>query len=200
MMKIISRRRALFAAALPVALAAALLSSGTASATQQQICGNGGSGYCMNAWNGGPSVKMYNGNTTHEDFYVENIPLCNGYYVTATCPLANHNFDAELMGYPIVQIVYAPTGQCVGSDSSGHGTLTGCNSPTTGLNGGTGTVQILYGELACHGFPPGNLLNRHYTDAADAWENVESGGNPGQPLIMNAEVIEGQPTCWGGAS
>ena len=27
-------------------------------------CGNGGTGYCMNAWNGGPYVKMYYGGQT----------------------------------------------------------------------------------------------------------------------------------------
>ncbi len=200
MMKVISRRAALLAAWLPVALAVALLSPGTASATQQQICGNGGSGYCMNAWNGGPSVKMYNGSNSHEDFYDELVPLCNGYYVTSTCPLANHNYDAEFEGAEIVQIVYAPTGQCIGSDSNGHGILTTCNSVVTGTGGGVGTVQIVYGEPGCSGFPPVDMVNRHYTDQADAWRNVESGGNPGQPLIMNASIIEGQPTCWGGVS
>jgi hypothetical protein len=200
MLKVISRRTALFAAGLPVALAAALLSSGTASAAQQQICGNSGSGYCLNAWNGGPAVKMYYGSSSHEDFYTELVPLCNGSYVTSTCPLANHIYDNELKGAEIEQIVYAPTGQCVGSDSSGHGTLTGCNSVVTGTGGGNGTIQIVYGEPGCYGFPPADLLNRHYTDLNDAWRNVESGGNPGQPLIMNASIIEGQPTCWGGIS
>lgn len=39
-----------------------------AQAQISQVCGNTGTGYCMNAWNGGPSVKMYYGGYSNDNF------------------------------------------------------------------------------------------------------------------------------------
>src|SRR5690348_7293797 len=65
------RRAVLVAVSVAVALALALTGQTRVLATQQQICGNGGSGYCMNDWNGAYQyVKMYNGGASHEDFGV----------------------------------------------------------------------------------------------------------------------------------
>jgi hypothetical protein len=39
-----------------------------AQAQISQVCGNTASGYCINAWNGGPSVKMYYGGYSNDNF------------------------------------------------------------------------------------------------------------------------------------
>ena len=39
-----------------------------AQAQISQVCGNTGTGYCINAWNGGPSVKMYYGGYSNDSF------------------------------------------------------------------------------------------------------------------------------------
>jgi hypothetical protein len=50
-----------------LSLGLSLATGVTPAFAQTQICGNGGTGYCKNDWNGlgyGNPVKMYNGNTS----------------------------------------------------------------------------------------------------------------------------------------
>jgi hypothetical protein len=187
-------------------LAAGLLGLGIAMGgaspafAQQQVCGNGGTGYCINAWFGGPPVKMYNGGKSNEDFeFIFNVKECGSGEVTSTfygdptnCPFSTAELDKQLRGAPIGQLEYLPTGQCVG-------TLTG--SAASGVGGGTGTTQIYW--AIDHVI----LINRYWSDYYSSAENesiqcnVTSGGNPGTPLYMNG--YNGSTPCsiyteWGG--
>jgi hypothetical protein len=191
---------------LAVALASLELTLGTgatpAFATQQQICGNGGSGYCMNNWNGANQyVKMYNGGVSHEDFeFIYNITECGGGRVTAVywgdssnCPFTTVQADKNYRGDPIGQVEYVPTGQCIGTTSAGTAWMGNCAN-SSGVGGGTGSTQILL-DL---GGATGQLINRYWTDyysSGSEWTpySLTSGGNPGTYLYMN-----GYPgTVWG---
>jgi hypothetical protein len=113
------RRAVLVAASVAVALALALTGQTGAFATQQQICGNSGSGYCMNDWNGANQyVKMYYGGVSHEDFgVIFEVSACGSGVVTYNastgtgCPFSDGHIDANFAGWPIVQVKYWPTGQ-----------------------------------------------------------------------------------------
>jgi hypothetical protein len=147
------------------------------------ICGNDGSGYCLNDWNGGGlgnAIKMYYGNSSNEDFYVELIDRCNGnYLVTATCPSTDYSFDKSNEGSDVVQIVYGPNNDCVADPTgSGDGVLGKCNYTSTGSGGAQGSVFIIdkSNDLV--------LYNNYWTNYDDSPNCMTSGGNPGQPLIL----------------
>ena len=79
-------------------LAAGLLGLGIATGgagpafAQQQVCGNGGSGYCINAWFGGPPVKMYYGGKSNEDFeFIFNVKECGSGGTTTARPRTNRS-------------------------------------------------------------------------------------------------------------
>jgi hypothetical protein len=177
-----------------------------AFAAQQRICGNGGSGYCMNDWNNqtaGYPVLMYYGGDPNENFSYQKIDRCDGHnYVTAPsagigttyCPFASQSIDAAYAGAPIVQLRYGSTNLCVAANTAnGHGVMGDCNSVSTGTGGATGTVQI-------EDLNYGNLINLYYTNQLGSnsftYDGLSSGGNPEQPLYMNSD--EGNLTVWGG--
>jgi hypothetical protein len=71
-------------AAAAVALAGGLALAGSAApamAVQQQICGNLGSGYCLNDWNnqGSGFRSMYYGGNPNENFTAQFINRCGGH-------------------------------------------------------------------------------------------------------------------------
>lgn len=74
--------RAIRVLILPAALTLALGLTTQAQATPSQVCGNGGSGYCLNDWGGaghsGDVIKMFNGGTTNDDFFVQKVNRCSG--------------------------------------------------------------------------------------------------------------------------
>lgn len=176
------KRVALFLAALSV-VALSIFSGIPASAQSNQICGNNGSGYCMNDWNGksfGP-VDMYYGGSSHEDFIAQGINRCNGFVVTMTCPFQDTQLDQEYYNDPIVQIEYVPSGECLsgvdGASGAAQVVLDYCNNVDTGSGGGYGTIYIIdkYQEL----------ISRYYSDLYSSSNGLESGGNPGLPLSDN---------------
>ncbi len=182
-----------------------ILLPGSALAAQQQICGNGGSGYCMNAWNGGPNVNMYNGNNSNEDFTEISVPQdCNHGKVSdggtyGYCPFTNHTMDQALVNQTIVQLqdlninsnYYA---DCVGG-ASGTGDLLPCGSPN-GTGAGIGTIMVEYSSADCYSDgAQGYLVDRYWGDYYGGYAWVSSGGNPGRPLYVNDTSTS---TCWGG--
>jgi hypothetical protein len=172
------------------------LAMGAAPAfAQTQICGNQGSGYCMNDWNNGGygnPVKMYNGNVSNEDFWVQKIDRCaGGSTVTSSCPFNDHNIDAGLGG-TIFQIRYANTSLCLAANTAnGQSVLGACNSVNTGTGGDTGTVYV-GGDFT--------LFSVYYTNLHNNGDLycVESGGNPGQPVYLNVDFFPSGCTEWGG--
>lgn len=182
-MKEILKRVTLFLSVLSSVAVFSIFSSNPVSAVQNQICGNNGSGYCMNDWNGlsfGP-VRMYYGGSSHEDFIAQGINRCNGFVVTTTCPFQNTTLDLEYYGDPIVQIEYVPSDECLSGVDGGEGALQVvldyCNNVSTGSGGGFGTVYIIdqYQEL----------ISRYYSDLSGYAHGLESGGNPGTSLSDN---------------
>jgi hypothetical protein len=174
-----------------------------AEAFQQEICGNGGTGWCMNDWNGANTyVKMYAGNSSHEDFVaIFNVSQCGNGKVHSTiggdatdCPFGVKQLDYEWQGYPIGQIEYAPTGQCIGSVSSTDGTayLGNCGN-NSGIGGITGSTLIISSV-------DGTLIDRYWSDAYNLSGSccisygLTSGGNSGTPLYEWGYPL----TSWGG--
>lgn len=194
------KRVILYCAMAVFVLTAALSGAGMASAQTESLCGNGGSGYCMNDWNDGGSanpVKMYYGGYSNDAFFLEAVDLCSsGPYVTSDCPFTNTTLDKNLEGEWIAQIVYSNNGLCVGTNSSGDGALAKCNNTTTGTGGGNGTIVVLAVQGSCNASNEGILINRYYTNINGEYEEMASGGSVGSALNLEAG---NSGTCWGGS-
>src|ERR1700733_5472468 len=194
------RRLTLWAVAVSLACATVMMVAPAAQASTSLVCGNGGSGYCLNAWNGGPYVKMYYGGSySNDQIFLINEAVCQGRrYVTATvdgdpinCPFSNVSLDNEYEGDPIEAISYvgSPSGKpsCVGT-----GNLNGV--PDVGYLGGCGDGYgngIIQGGLFvaintsyCTGAYQAVLINRYWTNQDGQPAYAYSGGNPGQPLYV----------------
>jgi len=167
------------------------------AAPASQICGNAGSGYCMNDWNNGGSgspVKMYYGGYANDDFFTEYVDRCTVHNVTPTCPFNDRNLDAHYNNSPIFQIVYAPNGLCVVAGASGgaQAALGKCANTNTGQGGANGVLQVKASSSSCSN---GVAINVFWTNSNNLVHYLLSGGNPGQPLYLNS----GSYTCWGGS-
>jgi hypothetical protein len=176
-----------------------------AHAQETELCGLGGTGYCMNDWgNGGQNnaVNMYDGGYSNDTFFLQPVDACDGGdAVTADCPFSDTTFDGHLVedGALIVQVVYV-NGLCVGTASNGDAILTGCNNTATGTGGGDGTLMaaVTVGTI-CDEYGEGILVDRYWTNNAESDGYpafVTSGGSLGAPLYVN-DI--GSATCWGGA-
>jgi hypothetical protein len=188
----------------------------SAHAITSQICGNGGSGYCINAWNGGPVVKMYYGGVTNDNFTYRPVYICSGtdrvqstaspHNNATNCPFSNTGIDNTLAGAEIVEIEDLNNSQCVGTgDVNGRqdaGYEGSCGSTT-----GVGAIQGAFDVLAFEG-PDGNgscimgnfLVNRYWTNTygTNQLAFVQSGGNPNTNLLVGAvPPFNTEPTCWG---
>jgi hypothetical protein len=201
------RSRALRVLGLPAAaLTLALGLSTQAQATPSQVCGNGGTGYCLNDWGGagasGDAIKMFNGGTTNDDFIVQEVNRCSGHDTvqstakgnTTNCPFSDTSLDAHFAGKTIVQIVYTNNEtQCVGGGAGVSAALASCANPLSGSGGGTGVIQVMYSQTCFNGFSGTVFVNRAISDV-DGTSWLVSGGNPG----TLAEYIGAANTCWGG--
>jgi hypothetical protein len=205
------RRLSIWVATISLICGAAMTANPAAqAATIYNICGNGGTGYCMNGWNGGPYVKMYyGGNIANDSFFMFGQNVCQGEsYVMAVsygdpinCPFNNVSYDQKYEGDGIVSIVFY-NDKCIGT-----GNLNG--TPDVGYLGncgdgyGSGLVQgglfIQTQPPNCDGIYNGEgkwvLINRYWTNQDQQPAYAYSGGNPGQPLYVGAT---GNGTCWGG--
>jgi hypothetical protein len=108
-------------------------------------------GHCLNAWDGGPDVNVYNANAANDDFVVEGVDRCNnGDYSTANCPI-----EGVPAGQFVYQIAYAGPGEigtCVMGNSSTNGTaeLGDCNLTQYPGNGGAeGTIFVAVSYSVC---------------------------------------------------
>lgn len=176
-----------------------LAAAPAAQAASTAICGNEGSGYCINAWNGGPTVKMYYGGYTNDNFYLRDAAVCSG---TATvqstqhneatnCPFSNANLDNVFYNDTIVEAVDANNGECVGTSASGYGYLGACGN-SAGSGAIDGAFNVLHFTTGC-GW---TLVNRYYTNKNGVVSYWASGGSPNTYLYVGRE---GGYTCWGGS-
>jgi hypothetical protein len=186
-----------------VLLTATALAAGfgtqAALASTSQMCGNGGTGYCLNDWGGagqpGDAIKMYAGGTTNDDFYVQAVNRCNGSYIaTTSCPFsssANNNFAA---GGDIVQIVDTNNeSECVASTTSFHAVLGSCANPISGAGGANGVIMVTHFAECSGGLGDVGFIDRYASDAQGlSW--LASGGNPGVQAYYSLGLV----TCWGG--
>ena len=195
------RRRMLIAVATAVSVTSLILLAGIPAAqASTALCGNGGSGYCMNAWNGGPYVKMYYGGYSNDYFYLQSVALCSGHAtVQATesgdstnCPFNDGYVDYVLHGDLIVEIVYGNNGECVGTTGSGVGYLGACGN-SSGSGASNGVFDVLYPDYCSSG---NELVNRYWSnhDGNDEFAFVTSGGSVGASLYVDDLQ---SATCWG---
>ena len=194
------RRPMPFVLAAVFSLFVALLTPGAASASTIQVCGNNGSGYCMNNWNGaGTWVKMYYGGTVNDSFKIIHLTGdCNGGHVSnggthGNCPFTDPDLDQQYAGAWIDEVKNTQTGLCV-SGAGGQGILGACGS-SNGSGAATGAIMIEVRPLGCNNFNT-ELIDRYWDDFNSGVPNayVTSGGNPGLGLNLDAA----SPTCWGG--
>jgi hypothetical protein len=188
-----------------LAVALGLTGQVKAWATQIQICGNGGSGYCLNDWGGhavvGNPIKMYYGGNSYEDFYTVVLQsTCGGAgYITGTqsCWSQWGSGGANIVGSDIVAIVYGPGG-CLGSDqSTGLAIITTCPNQN-GTNGGFGTVWAL-SQTGPLGSNEDVAYSRPWSSAySPSLGCLESGGNPGVQADASQIDQNGVCTVWGG--
>jgi hypothetical protein len=162
--------RIVLALALAVTAGGAVLGTATPAAAMVQICAQGGSGYCLNNWNGEDIfVAMYTSNVLNDSFQVLSINPCNSSpagQVTQTCPFnLGSGFNARFAGDNIVQINDYDSGACVGTGTSpdnlgAAGELACTNS--VGNGGGVGTWQVV---APVSGPPSGVVyINRYWTN------------------------------------
>ena len=194
--------------ALPGAALALVVGLGVhpAGASTSQVCGNGGSGYCINDWGGagrsGDQVNMYYGGTSNDDFYVQAVNRCSGHdtvqstdwHNATNCPFGNKTWDSDLHGDYIVQVTYTNNSvECVASKGSNvdsfYAVLGVCANPLNGSGGANGVIDVLLPQQGCD-----FLVNRYWTDASGGPEvSLESSGYVGGPAYF---LNPG--TCWGG--
>jgi hypothetical protein len=170
-----------------------------AQASSPNICGNAGSGYCINAWNGGPYVKMYYGGYSNDNFYLRDVSVCSGsarvqstrHGDATDCPFTNPNLDSLFWNDRIVEAVYGNNGECVGTTASGTGFLGSCGS-----SDGTGAINGAFNALHYYSGCGYALANRYWSNQFSNQYYWVSGGNPGTPLYLNGQDSW---TCWGGS-
>lgn len=215
-MRKISGRLLITAASVMLAGAAGIPAAQAQTSVSSQLCGNGGSGYCMNAWNGGPTVKMYNGGVTNEDFTYRDVNVCNGknkvesntapYHDGANCPFTNTGIDNQLRGATIVELEDLNNDECVGTGDINSqqdiGYLGSCGN-SSGVGAIDGAFDVIGfetpdGNGSC---PIGNfLVNRYWTNTygTNQLAFVQSGGNPNTYLFVGSiPPFDTEPTCWG---
>lgn len=177
------------------ALAVALLTGGTAQAQISQVCGNAGTGYCLNDWNNGGSgnpVKMYYGGYTNDDFYYEFEYICNGtdivqVYPGGGCPFTpGTGLNSLYKNDYILEIHYANRDNCVATTSGGLAVLGSCAESSGGASDGV----FMVANPNCSGGD--YLVDRYWSDLGNTTYTLASGGNIGvQALFEN-----GNTTCW----
>jgi hypothetical protein len=130
-----------------------------AQASSPDICGNGGSGYSVNAWNGGPYVKMYYGGYSNDNFYIHDVYACSGsdkvqstaHGESTNCPFSNSNLDNNFWNDTIVEVVYGNDGECVGTSANGYGYLGSCGN-TQGSGAIDGAFNVLWYDSGGYAF------------------------------------------------
>jgi hypothetical protein len=188
---------ALVAPVVALVMVAAPASPAYAQVATGQICGNGGTGYCINAWGGGPSIKMYYGGNTNETFNINALTLCDpAGTVTETCPFNNTEapgLNNSLLGDPVVDFEDASSNnQCIAAGTLGHAAMGSCPT-SSGSGGAAGTIDVLYlaGQNGNH--YQFEAVNRAGSNGAGYMVGLASSGSLEGPLDYAASNL----TLWG---
>jgi hypothetical protein len=189
------RRLVSLIAAVAAVATLGIVGSTPAVASQAQVCGNGGSGYCLNDWGGqhhaGDAIKMYYGNSSNEDFVPTLLSgMCNHGYATSTCPINVPGIN--LSGSEIAELKYGPGG-CLVTTGSALAVLGTC-ADGSGNGGSNGIIMVTYEyNNQCTGAKESYLADRYWTNRDQQIVSLTSGGNPG----LQAYFAIGSITCWG---
>lgn len=205
------RFRKLLAAAAVVFAAGGLAVAAAvpAHAVGHQICGNGGSGYCLNDWGGGTGngnpVKMYYGGYANDAFEIVYVNACQNVGGLAAdqvhageggewCPFGDLGIDQSLDGSFIFQIWYYNTGnECAATTGNAYVVLGTCARQSDGGGGSNGVINAVGNSSSCQS-SNGDFfaVNRYWSDLVGQNEYLNSGGNVG------VQAVYGTPgTCWG---
>lgn len=162
-----------------------------------EICGNGGSGYCLNDWNNaGSYVKMYyGGNYTNDEYQIEYETLaCNSGHATKTCPINVPGIDPT--GALIFEILNPRDGACVATDGNAAA-IEGTCADLSGNGGARGVTELLFRSQICTLGYQLEAMNRYWTqtDSTPVW--LESGGNIGLNAYYARFANGADATCWG---
>jgi hypothetical protein len=173
-----------------LALAASIAVS--AAAASAEMCGNHGSGYCMDDWNDGGytnPVKMYYGGGNNEYFGAIQVDPCHSHYrVTWSCPFTKKRWDRTYHNDPVVEIAYS-SGLCLGTASTGDGELQPCGYDQYGDGAGGGTIMV--NDLH------GALIDRYWTNKTGTLRRVCSSGYLGGAVFTS--YLGTNAGCeWGG--
>lgn len=181
-------------------LGATIVGATPASATTVRICGNSGTGYCLNDWGGhdfiGDPIKMEVGGVSNENFWVHHLTtFCGGLgYVGNSCTSQWGSQGSLVFTDDAVEIVYGPGG-CLGSDSNGLAIITTCPNDS-GVGGGTGTV-FAFSDTTCFGCSKtGGFISRPWSNSSGQLAYLESGGAVGNQAN---EICSSGCTNWGGS-
>ena len=169
------------------------------------ICGNGGSGYCLNAWNGGGNgaqVKMFNGGVANDNYSVLSLSLmCHDGHVHANapygpCPFENGTgLNTQMDGAAIIAIKDNRNGLCVGTNSDDLGAIEAACPDALGNGGGWSTIYATTRSSACPNSNQFYAQSRYWSNAYDAKSSLASPGfSGGQAFVANAQPTG---TCWG---
>jgi hypothetical protein len=186
------------------AVTAAISVGSEAQAVGNQVCGNGGSGYCLNDWNGGTGsgnpIKMYYGGYTNDAFEWVYVNACGGTDRVHAgegglwCPFRNHTIDSQLDGAIIAQIWYYNAGNtCLATAGNGLAVLGTCARQSDGGGGSNGVIFATAVNSDC---PAANHdvygINRYWSDINGTQSGLASGGNVGSQAFF----VAGLGTCW----
>jgi hypothetical protein len=169
------------------------------------ICGNGGSGYCLNAWGGGGNnlpVKMYQGGVANDNYSVLALSLmCHDGHVHANAPYGPCPFESgtglntQMDGAAIIAIKDNRNGLCVGTTSSDVGAVEVACPDALGNGGGWGSIYATTRSTACPNSNQFFAQSRYWSNAYDAKSSLASGGNVGvQAFVAHNNSTA---TCWG---
>jgi hypothetical protein len=143
------KRKIMAAAAAILLMTGIAVASGATpafAASGHEMCDEGLPVKCINAWGGGPDIKVYSPNVSNNNFTIQGVNRCNnGDYTTSNCPIAGNP-----SGLFIYQIKFsgggAYNGRCVGDNATiGYAHLVNCNSTSyPGTGGGTATIFVQF--------------------------------------------------------
>jgi len=193
--------------AILICIAIVIGTSGVAKASNYtNICGNGGSGYCLNDWNGntnnGAAIKMYYGNYYNDRWAIAFVYACHdgtGAHNTIQSDClgdwgTNNSF---LIGAGIVEIYDQNVGGvCLATNSSGYAVIGTCPSTADGTGGSIGTLMAILGGSGCTAGYQQFLSDRYWDHLINNGTSfdLQSGGNIGVQAHFEGGVSS---TCWG---
>jgi hypothetical protein len=170
------------------------LPGGSRRASIGSVCGNNGTGYCLNDWNNaGGAVKMYYGGTTNDNYIVEQETLaCNNGVSTATCPINVNGLNTA--GAAIIEILNPRDGRCVATNGNAQA-VEGTCADLRGIGGSNGVTGLWFSNSSCHANWPGFFLNRYWTQNDSTWVWLQSGGALGAQAYF-VRTQPGTSSCW----